>query len=59
MNSKRLSKRLNKMGYRLESDIFGWVVVSMAYGWKWKFPTLGGVLRFVLDEEATIKMNNL
>lgn len=59
MNSKRLAKRLDKMGYRLTSDIFGWVVVSVNYGWEWKFSTLGGVLRFVVDEEATTKMNNL
>ena len=56
MNSKSLRKRLNKLGYRLEKDIFGWVVVSEYLGFEWRFPTLGGVNRFVVDEENMAKM---
>jgi hypothetical protein len=52
MNSKRLSKRLEKMDYRLKSDIFGWVVVSFGCGTERRFPTLGGVNRFVTEMEA-------
>ena len=56
MNRKRLSKRLEKLGYTLGQDIFGWIVVSIYTGFEWKFPTLGGVNRFVMDEENMIKM---
>lgn len=59
MNSKRLSKRLDKLGYTLGKDIFGWVIVSVHYGFRWNFPTLVGVNRFVVDEEAMKKLNNL
>jgi hypothetical protein len=59
MNSKRLSQRLDKMNYNLTTDIFGWVVVSRNTGFEWRFSTLGGVMRFVVDEEALVKMNNL
>lgn len=52
MNSKRLSKRLSKLGYTLGHDIFGWIVISNYTGFEWKFPTLGGVNRFVVDEES-------
>jgi len=52
MNSKRLSKRLSKLGYTLGHDIFGWIVISNYTGFEWKFPTLGGVNRFVVDEEG-------
>lgn len=57
MNSKRLNSRLNKMGYSLTSDIFGWIVVSWGCGTQWRFPTLGGVNRFVTEKE-TRRMNN-
>lgn len=56
MNSKRLSKRLVELGYRLEKDIFGWIVVSQYLGFEWRFPTLGGVSRFVVDEENMAKL---
>jgi len=52
MNSKRLSKRLRKLGYHLGRDIFGWIIISIHTGIEWKFPTLGGVNRFIVDEEA-------
>lgn len=52
MNSKNLRKRLEKLGYRLEKDIFGWIVVSQFLGFEWRFSTLGGVSRFVIDEES-------
>ena len=49
---KNLVKRLEKLGYRLEKDIFGWIVVSNLTGFEYRFPTLGGVSRFVADEES-------
>ena len=52
MNSKNLKKRLEKLGYTLGKDIFGWVVISNLSGFEWKFPPLGGVNRFVVDEEG-------
>jgi len=51
MNSKRLAKRLRNLGYTLGKDIFGWIVISNNTGFEWRFPTLGGVGRFVADEE--------
>ena len=51
MNSKNLKKRLAKLNYTLGKDIFGWIVISNLTGFEWKFPTLGGVSRFVVDEE--------
>ena len=56
MNSKRLSKRLSQLGYTLTKDIFGWVVISNLTKFEWKFPTLGGVNRFVVDEENMAKL---
>ena len=55
MNSKNLRKRLENMGYTLGRDIFGWVVVWPETGFTWKFPTLGGVNRFITDEENLAK----
>ena len=52
MNSKNLRKRLQKLGYHLGRDIFGWIVISINTGCEWKFPTLGGVNRFIANEEA-------
>lgn len=52
MKSKNLSKRLEKLHYTLEKDTFGWVVVSTLTGFRWAFPTLEGVNRFVVDEEG-------
>ena len=56
MNSKNLAKRLKKLGYTLGKDIFGWIIVSDYYDFEWKFPTLGGVNRFLVDEENIAKM---
>jgi len=56
-SKKVLSKRLNKLGYTLGRDIFGWVVISTHTGFEWKFPTLGGVNRFILDTESLKAMN--
>ena len=55
MDSKRLSKRLKKLDYTLGKDIFGWIVISDLTGFEWKFPTLGGVFRFLVDEESMNK----
>lgn len=55
MNSKNLRKRLEKMDYTLGKDIFGWIVVSNWSKFEWRFPTLGGVNRFITDEENLAK----
>ena len=55
MNKNNLIKRLDKMGYRLDRDTFGWIVVSLRSGSEFRFSTLGGVNRFVIDEEATVR----
>lgn len=55
MNKNNLIKRLDKIGYRLDKDIFGWIVVSLRSGSDFRFSTLGGVNRFVIDEEATVR----
>jgi|APGre2960657373_1045057.scaffolds.fasta_scaffold09319_4 hypothetical protein len=52
MNSKSLSKRLKKKNYTLGQDIFGWIVISDLTKFEWKFSTLGGVQRFITDEES-------
>lgn len=57
MNRKNLAKRLQKLGYALGGDIFGWIVISNHTGFEWKFSTLGGVFRFILDEENIKAMN--
>lgn len=54
---KNLVKRLEKLGYRLEKDIFGWIVVSNLTGFEWRFPTLGGVNQFVADTQSLKAMN--
>lgn len=51
MDSKRLAKRLRNLGYTLGKDIFGWIVVSNLTNFEYRFTTLGGVSRFVADEE--------
>lgn len=55
MNKKNLTRRLDKIGYRLDRDIFGWIVVSLKSGSDFRFSTLGGVNRFVIDNEATVR----
>lgn len=57
MNRKNLAKRLQKLDYALGGDIFGWIVISNHTGFEWKFSTLGGVFRFILDEENIKAMN--
>ena len=52
MSKQSVVKRLVKLGYRLDRDIFGWIVVSEKTGLEYRFSTLGGVSRFVTDEEA-------
>ena len=52
MDSKRVGKRLAKLGYRLDRDIFGWIVVSEKTGFEYRFSTIGGVSRFATDQEA-------
>lgn len=59
MDRKRLAKRLEKLGYTLGKDIFGWVVYSDYFTYNWKFPTLGGVKRFLQDEENLSKYGSL
>jgi len=56
MNSKNLRKRLEKLGYTLGKDIFGWIIISNHTGFEWKYPTLGGVSRFLVDEENMAKI---
>lgn len=56
MNSKRLAKRLRNLGYTLGKDIFGWIVVSNLTNFEYRFPTLGGVSRFVADEESMARI---
>ncbi len=51
MDSKRISKKLKNLNYTLGKDIYGWIVISDLTGFEWKFPTLGGVNRFIVDEE--------
>lgn len=53
---KNLVKRLEKLGYRLDKDIFGWIVVSNLTNFEYRFPTLGGVSRFVADEESMARI---
>lgn len=55
MNSKSLRKRLSKMDCTLGRDIFGWIVISNWSKFEWRFPTLGGVDRFITDEENLAK----
>ena len=57
MDSKRLTKRLQKLGYTLGKDIFGWIVISNSTGFEWRFPTLGGVNKFIADTESLKAMN--
>jgi len=45
---------LGNLGYTLGRDIFGWIVISNLTGFEWKFPTLGGVKRFVEDEQSLL-----
>lgn len=52
MNKQSVVKRLVKLGYRLDRDIFGWIVVSEKTGFEYRFSTLGGVSRFATDQEA-------
>lgn len=46
---------MEKMDYTLGKDIFGWIVVSNWSKFEWRFPTLGGVNRFITDEENLAK----
>lgn len=55
MNSKSLNKRLEKIGYTLGKDIFGWIVISNLTKFEYRFSTLGGVNRFLVDEESLAK----
>ena len=57
MDSKRLSKRLNQLGYTLGRDVFGWIVISNHTGFEYRFSTLGGVNRFTVDEESMAEYN--
>jgi hypothetical protein len=53
MNSKNLAKRLYSLGYTLNRyPLGGWMIVSVHTGFEYRFPTLEGVNRFVVDEEA-------
>lgn len=58
MNSKRLNSRLNKMGFSLTKDAFGWIVVSWGCLTERRFSTLGGVSRFVTEKEARRATNS-
>lgn len=55
MNSKRLAKELQKMGYTLKrtSDIEAkWMIRSDVLTYHWNFKDLSGVERFMVDERA-------
>lgn len=54
MNSKRLSKRLNKIGYTLDRDNGGWIVRAKFCKFEHRFADLVGVLYFVDEEEALV-----
>lgn len=51
MDRKRIAKRLEKAGFILGQDIFGWIVQDIYTGFERKFSTLGQVNRFLNDEE--------
>jgi hypothetical protein len=55
MNSKMISKELQKMGYTLRktSDVEArWMVRSDVLTYHWNFKDLNGVQRFMVDERA-------
>ena len=52
MNSKKVSKRLVKLGYRLGREGSEWVATSEETGFKYYFPTLGRVSRFATEQQA-------
>lgn len=55
MNSKMISKELNKMGYTLKKTNHPdarWMVVSDVLTYHWNFKDLKGVQRFMVDERA-------
>jgi hypothetical protein len=55
MNSKMISKELNKLGYTLKktSDVEArWMVKSDVLTYHWNFKDLAGVERFMVDERA-------
>jgi hypothetical protein len=55
MNSKMISKELNKLGYTLKktSDVEArWMVRSDVLTYHWNFKDLNGVQRFMVDERA-------
>lgn len=58
MNKKNIGKRLNKIGFSLYRDIFGWIVIDDSTKFERRFSTLGGVARFVTDEEAMAEWND-
>ena len=49
MNKKDIKKKLEKMGYILGQDIFGWIVICNATNQEMRFPTLGGVNKFICN----------
>ena len=52
MNSKKISKRLVKLGYKLGREGSEWVATSEETGFKYYFPTLGRVSRFATEQQA-------
>jgi hypothetical protein len=51
MNKNNLSKRLQKLGYALTREHFGWLIRSNLTGFSWSFEDLNGVQTFTKDEE--------
>jgi hypothetical protein len=51
MNKNNLSKRLQKLGYTLTREHFGWLIRSNLTGFSWSFEDLNGVQTFTKDEE--------
>jgi hypothetical protein len=51
MNSKRIAKRLEKMGYKLTRRLNYWVVSCEELPWDWSFDNLKELDRWVYMEE--------
>ena len=54
MNSKTLSKQLNKLGYNLTHEHYGWLIRSNITGFSWSFNTLKDAHRFMVDEKLLV-----
>ena len=48
--NKKIIKQLDKAGFSLYRDIFGWIVVEDSTKVEHRFSTLGGISRFLADK---------